>query len=88
MMILITNNYRKKVKLLYYCVSLRYFVPLRMKRESGVNPEQTRCCKLWECLYQNTTVAKWEGDMSKSESEDLQSNTFDSFRGIRLKKHA
>ena len=32
-------------------VSLFRFLEIAMKRESGVNPEQTRCCKLNKTVF-------------------------------------
>ena len=46
-----------------------------IKRESGVNPEQSRCCKLHKKvprILKATDYDDWEGLGYRSKSEDLQ----------------
>ncbi len=65
-----------------------------MKRESGENPEQTRCCKLHQKALCNKTqqihylpIGVWEGGTERSKSEDLPTQImFNSSRGIELKQ--
>jgi hypothetical protein len=52
--------------------------PGGVKRESGENPEQSRCCELIRTAAPNTkplcdAIAAWEGRAAESESEDLPS---------------
>lgn len=58
-------------KLLVHCSSS---VGQVMKRESGGNPEQTRCCEFL-FLFQETRChcpdTGWEGFLKRNESEDL-----------------
>ena len=58
-----------------------------IKRESGENPEQSRCC-LFHKSVMNTTSCHWEASkpigkafIHGNESEDLPCNMFNSFRG-------
>ena len=44
----------------------------RIKRESGENPEQTRCCKpIWSCPFFCHCIKSGKAD-SQGKSEDLQ----------------
>ena len=55
-----------------------------IKRESGVNPEQSRCCKFHACYKQFTHChwrILWEGARNRNKSEDLPCNQFHCFRG-------
>ena len=48
-----------------------------IKRESGVNPEQSRCCKFHACYKQFTHChwrIIWEGVCNRNKSEDLPCN--------------
>ena len=57
-----------------------FATPLRggaIKRESGVNPEQSRCCKFHACYKQFTHChwrIIWEGVCNRNKSEDLPCN--------------
>ena len=58
-----------------------------IKRESGENPEQSRCCMFHKSVM-NTTSCHWEASkpigkafIHGNESEDLPCNMFNSFRG-------
>ena len=50
-----------------------------MKRESGVSPEQSRCCELYFFCFVKylivTVCNRWEDGQSWSKSEDLQNLT-------------
>jgi hypothetical protein len=52
--------------------------PRGVKRESGENPEQSRCCELIRTAAPNKkplcdAIVAWEGRAAESESEDLPS---------------
>jgi hypothetical protein len=59
-----------------------------LKRESGVNPEQTRCCKLYQKSLSNTQVhcseRNGKGVQRWSKSEDLPISKVKSFLGLEL----
>ena len=57
-----------------------------IKRESGVNPEQSRCCKFHTLRCEQPTFSHWkknfrEGARNRNKSEDLPCNQFHCFRG-------
>jgi len=42
-----------------------------IKRESGVNPGQSRCCEFLYSVQQQVTAARWEDVETGNKSEDL-----------------
>ena len=60
---------------------------LGVKRESGENPEQSRCCELRDAAAPRegeplcAAIGAWEGRAAESKSEDLPSRWIEGFRG-------
>lgn len=59
----------------------------RIKRESGANPGQTRCCKLHQSLYENATVNIWEGHANEVSQKTCKAMFHKAFEEIKLKKN-
>ncbi len=68
------NSLFKNISIFVPYVVPAYHSIGRIKWESGVNPGQSRCCKLYNdrALYFATEGKPWEGARSESESEDQQ----------------